>query len=635
MLKFFRDQKNSWLMKGILILTALSFISLFGSGRFLEKIPDESKAVAKIAGKKITVAAFVNEVNQKVRSLSKMMQKPFTVRDAVQSGMLISIFNEMVSRRVMQAAADDLSLTVSDEAVRESIARMPVFTDYDGSFSLAAYKQYLSDTGLSEKRFIDDAFLDMRARQLTSAAETATVVPAKTAETAYRLQNEKRAADVFTISPANLKIKGSPDKAEQERLYKELSDELIAPEYRTFTVLSLTLEDVSKKIEISEEELREIYDENKDSYAIEEIRDVDQMLFSTKQKADEAYAALQKGRDFMAVAKEYANQTEEQTKLGDLTPSTATGDWADVVFTAKKGEVVAPVQTAFGWQILRVNKITPKVEKSFKDVRDEIEQKLLASTAYETLMETAVALDDRFGAGETIEDVAASTGYPVRKYTLIDPAGTDENGKKADVSKTVLATAFSCDPGRESPMTEDGSDFFVLRVDDIKEPALKPVEKSQKEIKAAWTAEKQKEKAREIAKTIENDLNKGVDPKAIAQKTGVKYKRIGGLTRRGTDLPASVLYRIFNRPLKEVISVPAQSEHLVVKAVKAFPADPEKDKIGLAELRRLMQEQTAGEKSDAILADFAQYLKLTVDEETTHKAFSYIAKTTQENTDED
>ncbi len=635
MLKFFRDQKNSWLMKGILILTAVSFVSFFGSGHFLEKIPDEGKAVAKVSGKKITVAQFVDEVNHEVRSLSHMMQKPFTVRDAVQSGMLISMFNQMVSRLVMQAATDDLNLAVSDETVRKTISQMPMFTDYDGVFSLAAYKQYLSDMGISEKRFIDDAFLDIRARQLTNAAEKATLVPSGLVDMLYRLQNEKRTADVFTITPANLKIKGVPSKSEQERIYKELSDDLIAPEYRTFTVMYLTLDDVSKKIKISEEELLEVYNENKDSYAIEEIRDVDQMLFSTKEEADEAYAALQKGQDFMAVAKKYANQTEEQTKLGDLTPSTATGDWADVVFAAQKGEVIAPVQTVFGWQILRVNKITPKVEKQFKDVRDEIEQKLISSTAYDTLTETAVALDDRFGAGETIEEVAASTGYPVRKYTLVDPTGTNENGKKADVSETVLATAFSSDPGRETPMTEEGSGFFVLRVDDVKDPALKPIEKAQKEIKAAWTTEKQNEKARQIMQTVERDLNKGVSPKTIAQKTGAKYKRLSGLTRRSNQLPVSAMYQIFNKPLKEVISIPSPSEYLVIKTIKTQPADPAKDRIGVDELRRLMQEQSAGEKSDAILSDFADYLNLQVNENIAHKAFSYITKTTQEDADEE
>ncbi len=630
MLKFFRDQKNSWLMKGILILTALSFVSLFGSGRFLERIPDEGKAIAKVHGEKITVAEFVNEVNHKARSLSNITQKPFTIQDIVQSGMLISLFNQMVSRSVMQATVDDLNLAVSDQAVRDEIKDMPVFTDYDGSFSMAAYKQYLSDMGISEKRFIDDAFLDMRAQQLTNAAKTVTIVPQKTAETLYSLQNEKRTADVFTITPADIRIKGNPNKEDQERLYKELSDDLIAPEYRTFTVMYLTLEDVAKKIKISEEELLEVYNENKDSYAIEEIRDVDQMLFTSKEEADEAYAALQKGQDFMEVAKKYANQTEDQTKLGDLTPSTATGDWADVVFSVKKGEIVPPVQTAFGWQILRVNKITPKVEKQFKDVRDEIEQKLIDSMAYDTLSETAVALDDRFGAGETIEDVAQSTGYPVKKYTLIDPAGSDENGNKTDLSKTVLATAFLSEPGRETPMTEEGSDYFVLRIDDVKEPALKPIEKSQKEIKAAWVAEKQRKKAQEIVKTIEKDLNKGVAPKTIAQKTGAKYKRISGITRRDTQLPVSATYQLFNKPLKEPFFVPAESKFLVIKGIKTQKVDPKKDQIGVAELRRMMQEQTAAEKSDAILGDFADYLNLEINENIAQKAFSYITKSAQD-----
>ena len=635
MLKFFRDQKNSWLMKGILILTALSFVSLFGSGHFLERIPDESKPVAEVAGKKITVAKFIDEVNHNIRSLNKMMQKPMTMQEVVQSGMLLPLFNQMVSRFVMQVAVDDLNLTVSDNTVRKEISQMPMFTDYDGSFSIAAYKQYLSDIGTTEKRFIDDAFLDLRAKQLTGAAQKATLVPQEIADMLYRIQNEKRTADVFTITPSDLKIKGNPDKKDQERLYKVLSDDLVAPEYRTFTVMSLTLDDISKKIKISEEELLEVYNENKDSYAIEEIRDVDQMLFSTKQEADEAYAALQKGQDFMAVAKKYANQTEEQTKLGDLTPSTATGDWADIVFSVKKGEIVAPVQTAFGWQILRVNKITPKVEKQFKDVRDEIEQKLIASMAYDTLTETAVTLDDRFGAGESIEDVVASTGYPVKKYILVDPTGTDENDVKFNISKTILATAFTSEPGRVSPMIEEGSDFFVLRVDDIKEPALKSMEKAQKEIKAAWVSEKQREKALEITKTIERDLSKGINPKVITQKTGAKYQQIKNITRRGDQLPVSATFQVFNKPLKDIFTVPVQSEYLVIRTLKSVQANPKKDPSGVLNLRNLIQEQTAAEKADALLADFADYLDLQINENTIQKAFSYIIKTSQENMDEE
>lgn len=634
MLKFFRDQKNSWMMKAILILTALSFISLFRLGG-LEQIPDEGKAIATVAGKKITVAQYVNEIHQKIKSIGKMTQRPFSLKDAVENGMLLPLLNQMISRVVMEETVNELKLTVPDAAVRDIVKSMPMFSDVDGSFNMSVYKKYLSDMGMSEKRFIDDTFLDMRTQQMMNAAGTLGIISQKTAETEYNLQNEKRAADVFTITPARLKISGAPTEKEKEELYKDMAEDLMSPEYRSFTVMYLTLDEVSKKINLSEEELLEAYNENKNSYTIEEIRDVDQMLFSSETEANEAYAALKKGQKFMDVAKKFAHQTEEQTKLGDITPSTATGDWADIVFTAKKGEIIAPVQTAFGWQILRVNAITPKIERQFKEVRDEIEQKMIASMAFDTLSETAVELDDRFGAGETIEEVAQSTRFPVQKFTMVDPSGLNENGKPAGVSKNVLATAFLLEAGKESPMMEDGSGFYVLRVDEIVDPAVKPIEKVQKEIQAAWLSDKQRDKAKNIAREIEESLKKGVAPKTIAAKTGIPYQRLKDLTRHSTKLPSAIVYRLFNQPVKTVITQTSSPDYIVARAVSATAANARKDSIGVAELRRQMQDMLAKEKADAVLADFAVYLKTNIKENMVQKTFSYLTKSVQENEEEE
>ena len=634
MLKFFRNQKNSWLMKGILTLTALSFVSLFGLTRTIDGIPDEGKAIATVDGKKITVAEYVNEVFQQIKFISKITQKPFTMQDAVRTGLLPDRLNRMVSDSVTKRTLDGLKLTVSENDVRESVKRMPAFEGMDGSFSMAAYKKYLSETGTTEKRFIDDTFTAKRTEQLKKAVSALSTVSREMAETGYRIQNEKRAADVFTVTAASLKIAGKPTDEEKEELYKDMAEELTSPEYRSFTVMTLTLDDIAKKITLSEDELKEAFNENKADYTVEEIRDVDQMLFSTKEEADEAYAALQSGRKFTDVAEKIAHQTEDQTKLGDVTPSTATADWADIVFSAKKGEYTAPVQTAFGWQILRVNKITPKIEKSFKEVRDEIEQKLIASMAFDTLSETAVALDDRFGAGETIEDVAKSTNFPVKKYKLVDPSGLDENGKSVPVSKAVLATAFSQETGKESPMTEDGTGFFVLRVDDVRDPAVKPIEKAQKEIQAAWVAGKQREKAKEIAAEIENELNKGLPAKVVARKTGAAYKHLNGLTRRDATLPASVVYGLFNRPVGKPVVLPSAKEYIVARVSSVSAADPKKDPSGVEKLRLRMQNQTAEDKEEAFLNDFALLFKTKINQDAVMKAFSYLTKSVQENDEE-
>ena len=636
MLKFFRNQKNSWLMKGILTLTALSFVSLFGLSRTIERFPDEGKELFSVDGKKITVAQYVNELNQKMKSISKITGRPFTIKDADDAGFLAILLDDMAKTATSERMADRLKLTVSDDTVRDIIRNMPIFSGLDGTFSMGTYKRHLSDIGVSEKRFVSDTVTELRTRQIKDVAGTLSLVWQGTAEKDYRLQHEKRSADVFTVTPANLKIAGKPTAEEKESLYKEMTEELTMPEYRSFTVLSLTPEDIARKISVSEDELREAFNENKADYTIEEIRDVDQMLFDSQEQADEAYAALQSGKKFMEVAKTFAGQTEDQTKLGDITPSTATGDWADAVFTAKKGEIVGPVKTAFGWQILRVNKITPKIEKSFKEVRDEIERKTVAAMTFDRLSETAVALDDRFGAGETIEDVAKSTGFPVRKYTLTDSTGLFENGKAAGISRNVLATAFAMEAGKESPMTEDGTGFFVLRVDDIRDPAVKPMEKSEKEIMAAWVAERQKEEAKKIIEKIEDELDKGTNPKLIAQKTGAQYKRVNGLTRKdGKHLPSRVVYSLFNKPVGSVVTQTSGKEYLAAKTVSAKQADPKKDVIGVAEIRQQMQADMAKEKEEVLLSDFGFYLHSKIHHGTIQKTFSHLVKSAQENEAED
>lgn len=609
-MKFFRDKKNSWLMKGILILTALSFVSLFRTRGFIDEFPTQNKPVATIADKKITMHDYIKEFRKQAETVRRISNRSFSVQDAVNAGMMAPVLSEMLSRAVVREIADQLNLAVSDDTVRETLRSMPAFMDYDGSFSYSAFKNFISERGMTEPEYINAMFIEMRANQLLNAAQTVTSVPDEIVEMTYRIQGEKRAADAFFVSPKDMKVSGKPSQADMERLYKELSEELIAPEYRTITVMAITPEAVARQIQVSEEELQEIYNENRDDYTTEEIRDVDQMLFTSQEEAEEAFAALEKGMDFMEAAQKLARQTTEQTKLGDMTPSTATGEWADIVFSMKKGEYSQPVQTAFGWQILRVNKITPKVERNFAEAKKDLEEKVIASTVYDRLQELSVTLDDRLGAGERLEDVAASAGLPVKTYAMVDSAGIDENGKAADISKAALSTAFVSDVGRESPMIEEGASYYVVRVDDVRDPVLKTPDKSKPEIMAAWTEERQKEEAKKTVKRIEERLKKGEKPLSIAKTKGVTYKRFDGLNRRNQDLPASVTYMLFSKKTGEPVSAASQNGYVVARAVKVIPADPKKDAIGMAELRRQMKEAASAEKADTIIEDYSRSLGL-------------------------
>ncbi|MGN0904095.1 MAG: peptidyl-prolyl cis-trans isomerase [Alphaproteobacteria bacterium] len=625
MLKFFRDQKDSWFVKGILILTALSFMSLFGLQGDMQA-SQGNKPVIQVGGRKILTQELLNDFNREVSALRRMVNNNFSVQDAVNHGMFLSVLKQTASRAVLEGTVEELGLTVSPDDVRAFIFQTPLFADANGEFSRAAFNEYLKNTEKTEKQFVQEIFLSLKAEQLLKAVRAVATVPSVAAEMAYRINGEQRTADVFRIAPTDLKIKRKPTRKELQEIYEEASENLIAPEYRDFTVMELTMDDVKGQIRISENELKDLYEQNKGAYTIEEIRNIDQMLFENEDEARAAYAELKKGRDFMKIAQEKARQTEDQTKLGDMTPSTATGEWADQVFAAKKGEIVGPVQTSFGWQILRVNSITPKVEKKYAEVRSDLEGKAKDALAFDKMQALSVALDDRLGAGEKLEDVAKSAGLKVKQYKMIDASGMDENGKDSGVSKDVLSIASISEPGRVSPMIEDGTGFFVLRIDRVQDPAQKSFEKALPEVTALWTAERQKEEAREIVKKIEEGLRKKQKPETLAKKYGVSYERMKDLTRHNALLPTTATYGIFARDVGGVVNSSAPNGYIVARVVDIERADPEKDVLGVVQLRRQMVEEEAEEKANTLLSSFGESLNLQIDEDAVKQALTYITR---------
>lgn len=634
MLKFFRDQKDSWLVKGVLVLTALSFMSLFGI-QGMSELRERNRPVITVAGKSISTQDFINEYNRQIESFRRLSDGSFSATDEIKNGLLVRTLTGMASRAVMKEIAERLHLSVSEADVRDAISRMPQFSGLDGKFDMTRYKEFLQKQVRSERAFVDETTLDLQTAQLSKAVADGAVVPSDIAKTMYRLTREQRVADVFKIDPDKLTVAEEPTAAEMKELYDSMTEQLTTPEYRALSVMKLDTAAAAKKVAVTEEELREAYEENKAEYVTEEIRNIDQMLFIDEAEAKTADEALKAGKSFDEVAETIAKQKPEQTKLGDITPSSATSDWSDQVFAAKKGEIVGPVQTEFGWQILRVNSITPKKERTFARVKKELTEKVTAARAYDAMVDLSVALDDRLGAGESLEDIAASEKLKIAAYGAVDADGKDENGKKTDLPAEVLAVAFITEQGQPSPMIETETAFYVVRVDSVRDPAVKPFDKAKDEVKEEWLKEKRKKAARALAKKIEERLEKGDRASAIAKTAGVAYEKKTDLTRADEVLPKNIVYGLFSQKLGTPVSATDSGWHIVARATKAVDADPAKDALGLEEIREEMRQTVGDERVASVIVAFGEEYGLTLHEDAVAKAFAMITRSAGESEGED
>lgn len=122
------------------------------------------------------------------------------------------------------------------------------------------------------------------------------------------------------------------------------------------------------------------------------------ILVKTRDEAVDILRDLAKGGDFAAIAKAKSQDGSAQAggDLGWLAKDQLVGPFADAAFAMKKGETSkAPVQTQFGWHIIRVEEIQTDYKPSYDEKRDEIQEALTqeVETAERARLRTGAKLE--------------------------------------------------------------------------------------------------------------------------------------------------------------------------------------------------------------------------------------------------
>jgi len=136
---------------------------------------------------------------------------------------------------------------------------------------------------------------------------------------------------------------------------------------------------IKGKDTVTDAQVQAFYDKNKSRFAQPEKRDLRVVLTKDKAKAQQARAALKSGESWKSVAKKYSIDDSSKNNGGKL-PQQAKGtldkQLDDAVFKAKKGELVGPVKTQYGWYDFTVDKITPASQQSLEQAKANIKQTL-------------------------------------------------------------------------------------------------------------------------------------------------------------------------------------------------------------------------------------------------------------------
>ncbi|QXE19167.1 peptidylprolyl isomerase [Clostridium sp. 001] len=139
---------------------------------------------------------------------------------------------------------------------------------------------------------------------------------------------------------------------------------------------------LAKSVKITDKQIKDYYNANKDKYTEQPNKmHLAHILVKTKDEAQKVKARLDKGEDFAKVAKEVSQDTATKDKGGDLGFVNYNDSGYDAQFMAgakalKEGAISDPVQSSFGYHIIKCIKKQEYPVKDFNKVKDEIKKQL-------------------------------------------------------------------------------------------------------------------------------------------------------------------------------------------------------------------------------------------------------------------
>lgn len=151
--------------------------------------------------------------------------------------------------------------------------------------------------------------------------------------------------------------------------------------------------------EITDAQIRDYYERNREQFAVPERRDLEIIMTRTEAQAEEAKRAVEGGMSWAEAARRWSTDTLSKGNGGRLL-GVARGQQDRALdtaaFNARRGVIAGPVRGQFGWYIVRVTGITEAKQRSLEESREQIRELLRQQGSSERLDRFAREFQERW-----------------------------------------------------------------------------------------------------------------------------------------------------------------------------------------------------------------------------------------------
>lgn len=537
MLDTLRKGASTGPAKVLFILLILSF-GIWGIGDVVRGVGGNPAAIT-VGDVEVSPQAVQASFRQEVERLRRTLGPDITAERARDLGLMDATIAQLARQAVIEAAASDLGIVVSDTELRRQLEQIPAFQNQAGQFDRTLFARVLQQNNLTEQAFLESLERDMVREAVIGSAATGAAAPAPLVAPLVAFQRQEREASAVFIDASAQPLPPVPADDELKRLYEENIDTFTAPEYRKLTALIVRPDALADRVEITDETLRQAYDERATEFTAPETRVVQQVLVNDEQTA-QAVAEAAKGGATLTAAAEQAG-AGAPIDLGAVSRDVLPPQATEAVFGLAAGSVSEPVETPLGWHVFQVAEIRESQTQPFEDVKDELRQRLAQERAVDALYDVTAEVEDALGGGATLEEAAQKVNLPLTTIPAIDRQGRTPEGQAAtDLPQEAafLETAFGLEEGEESLLEEIGQGYFIVRADAVTPPQPRPFEAVREQVVDLWQQKTRLAVAQTQADKVAEALRGGAEPQAAADGIpGAAVAETPRFTRNDSAVP--------------------------------------------------------------------------------------------------
>ena len=570
-------KKNTLLAKIVIGLILFAFV-FTGVQSYLTS-HSNAPVVAQVGKSKIHQHTLQAHLQQALKNV----QNPEMIPLILSETFVTQVLETLIRQGALQQEIQELKLVIPDDLLKSFIRHTP---DLDPE----KLKEYIQQSGQTEKSFMASLRADMSQEQLSAALFSGLSLPKVLQEAFIKAENTLRSVRVITYDDKTVTGIPLPSERDLKSYYEKNKDTFKVPEKRSFSVLKIT----PSAVTVTDKEAKDYYTKNTSQFQSSETRNI-------------AVLTLKKDETYNATAPE--TYKKRFINLGPVSQEMIETAVASQIFSLEEGAYSPPINTEEGRKVYWVQKITPAKPLSFDLVKEQIIKGLKSKKQAAEQKNLIQKIDDAIGGGEEFASIAQT--YPNASVIPYEKL-TEENTKKT-LGKDLAQEIFTQQLNEESPLhaTPQGT-LQAIKVGTIEKAHVPEFDLIKRTAKDASIKEIKIKEAQKSAKLAAEALNR---KEALSVKVPTETLKDQALSPLNSKLGLSQKEFLSLAHLKEgqALFIPTSDGGKVIHITRLKDA-PSPDKKTLKALNKILVRMVTQNYQNAFFEALKKKYTVSIDQ---------------------